>query len=138
MTNQTSPKNRAGRSSGTTGAKMLITAASIAAVIGGWAGFTIEQARSAAKESTEGASSTDQVSLELAPLPTLVPEPTSVIGSISSQPAAFVPSFGTTPLATPAVLATPVGIKPPVSDPKAIKSQDKAPKKEPKAKTRTS
>ena len=78
-----SPKHtpkRSAASSSTTGVKMLLTAASLAAVVGGWAGFTVHQSRTTAQNEVVLPDDPSQASLELLPLPTLVPEPSPVAG----------------------------------------------------------
>lgn len=74
-----SPKRsvkRSGSSSGTNGAKMLVTAASLTVVVGGWAVFTIRQPDyAAAKGKNIIEEEPNQEVLDLPPLPTLVPEP---------------------------------------------------------------
>ena len=62
------------------GAKMLVTAASLAALVGGWAGFTIQKSteiETAQENGIEQASQNEMqsASLVLPPLPTLIPEP---------------------------------------------------------------
>ena len=71
---------RPAASSSVTGVKMLVTAASLAAVVGGWAGFTVHQSRSSAQNEVVVPDDPSQVSLELPPLPTLVPEPGPIPG----------------------------------------------------------
>ena len=92
-----SPK-RSGASASATGAKMLVTAASLAAVVGGWAGFTIHQSNTAKQASNTAPYDPSQVSLELPPLPTLVPEPSPMPGF---RTIAAIPPAGS-------VIATPV------------------------------
>jgi len=84
MTTRNSSK-RAGASVGAPGVKAFLTAASLTAILGGWAGFTAQQNDLL---QPEPASDEAQVVLEFPPLPTLV-----------SGPGAAGP--GATPVATP-------------------------------------
>jgi hypothetical protein len=82
-----SPSSRkSGRSSNPNGVKMLVTAASVAAVVGGWAVFSVEQSKTANLASNSDTNNsadatTNQVALDLPPLPTLVPIPSTVASS---------------------------------------------------------
>lgn len=63
--------------SSATGAKMLVTAVSIASVFGGWVWFTLQQSREAQAEETAPQPAVTQIVETLPtlpPLPTLVPE----------------------------------------------------------------
>ncbi len=67
------------KSSGTPGVKMLITAASLAATLGGWVLLSAKEAKPAAQPSTQTAPQAASQAeaptqlINLAPLPTLVP-----------------------------------------------------------------
>jgi hypothetical protein len=97
------PSKSAGRpASGAPGIKMLITAASLAATVGGWA--MLSNAESAASSSAPGpAQSTTALSIKLAPLPTLVPPPDPKTIAINFQ-SAVVPGSNQ-PVAAPAAAA---------------------------------
>jgi hypothetical protein len=69
--------------SGTPGAKMLITAASITAVIGGWAGFTLQQYQAGGSMQATTAAASGEVVMNLPPMPTLIPQPS---GSTLTNP----------------------------------------------------
>jgi hypothetical protein len=61
--------------------KMVVTAASLTAVIGGWASLTFQQTWGAGAEEVETQIASDEaeeLTYELEPLPTLVPEPTFI------------------------------------------------------------
>jgi hypothetical protein len=94
-----SPSSRkSGRSGNTNGVKMLVTAASVAAVVGGWAVFSVEQANTAnlANNSDPNSASDttgNQIALDLPPLPTLVPEPSKVASApVKSSIASVLPA----------------------------------------------
>ena len=73
MTASRSPKR-----SGPSGVKVLITAASLAATVGGWATLSAKEGLSSATQPTTPITPTSAaatVSLDLPPLPTLVPAP---------------------------------------------------------------
>ena len=82
MNNQPTPKR--GAPGGAPGAKVLITAASLSAVIGGWAGFALS--KPAPADASLPAETPAQVAIELQPLPTLVPEPTASLASVKAPP----------------------------------------------------
>jgi hypothetical protein len=80
-------RKRANRGSSAGGVKMLITAASLAAVVGGWTVFTLQQTESsdlnaAAADALDDYAS-EEVVMDLPPLPTLIPEPTGLQAGIS-------------------------------------------------------
>jgi hypothetical protein len=90
---------------------MLITATSLVAVVGGWAGFTIHQSYTSDQKDIKSSDDSSQVSLELPPLPTLVPEPSSTPGHNTAAtipglaPVAAAPVHGL-PVPTPVVVAS--------------------------------
>ena len=66
------------KSGGAAHLKMVVTAASLTAVIGGWASLTFQQTWGAGAEEVETQIPPDEaeeLAFDLAPLPTLVPEP---------------------------------------------------------------
>ena len=85
MTATSSPK-RSGASTGGPGVKIFLTAASLTSIIGGWAGFTVQQ--SGLTQAEASSDTTVQAELEFPPMPTLVSAP----GAIAT---------GVTPVATP-------------------------------------
>jgi hypothetical protein len=68
------------RPSGAQGLRALISAAALAATLGGWAVFSLEQAL-AARRTPAG------LALQLPPMPTLVSPPNLPAAAASSQPA---------------------------------------------------
>lgn len=71
---------------GTGGIKALLTALAVAGTVGGWVHLTSSEAA----EDTVTEPSPTPLALQLAPLPTLVPEPTAV--DAPPQPAAPTPT----------------------------------------------
>ena len=69
-------RNPAG-ATGVTSVKMLVTASSLAAVVGGWAALTLLGPKAEAKVAEE-IDDQGEMELELPPLPTLVPEVSAV------------------------------------------------------------
>ena len=98
-------RNPAG-ATGVTSVKMLVTASSLAAVVGGWAALTL-LAPQAQSQEIEEADSEGEIELELPPLPTLVPEVSAVI------PARIPVSRTITGLP----VMDPIGVLPPLSTP---------------------
>jgi hypothetical protein len=110
MSSLPSPKKSA-PSSNSAGAKILVTAASLATVVGGWAALALQQSTLNTQESINVTDDSSQVVLDLPPLPTLVPEPSSVpTGILPNRPVSAPPI--STPL-TYAPYSTPV-VNPPV------------------------
>ncbi len=72
-----SPK-RSASSNNSAGTKILVTAASLATMMGGWAALALQQSTLNAQNSVDGSEDASQVVLDLPPLPTLVPEPSSI------------------------------------------------------------
>lgn len=75
------PRKRPSRASGAGGAKMLITAASLAAVVGGWTVLTLQQAESAGANPAAvpvDEPADEEMVMDLPPLPTLIPEPAAL------------------------------------------------------------
>jgi hypothetical protein len=91
INNMTSPKS-AKRSTTTPGVKLLITAASFAATIGGWAliGAKDNSAAQSAASSAAVPQPVSALTIKLEPLPTLVPQPTlqSQLVTASNRPVA--------------------------------------------------
>lgn len=89
--------------SGVPGAKMLITAVSVAATLGGWALITANDAKPVAQVTTvsQSARSQSASALVLPPLPTLVPPPAGVMNTLPRQPSAPDASAGTNQAAAP-------------------------------------
>ena len=83
MTTTSSPK-RSGASAGAPGVKIFLTAASLTSIIGGWAGFTLQQ--SGVTQAEASSDTTVQAELEFQPLPTLVSAPGAT--SVSATPVA--------------------------------------------------
>jgi len=117
---QTQPPKRNSPSSNTTGVKILVATASVTAVVGGWAAYTVQQSQpvdqNVANKPDGATDQATQGTLDLPPIPTLVPEVSSRV-AVSAQtglPVAVAP-LGTSPLVasplvTPAInvpLATP-------------------------------
>lgn len=73
MTPRRNP-SRTGKDTGLAGVKMLATATSLAAVVGGWAALTFISAKSADGEPPALPEEPEPLVLELEPIPTLVPE----------------------------------------------------------------
>jgi hypothetical protein len=95
MTQSRPTKKLAG---GAPGAKALITAASLALAIGGWAGLARTQPAPASAGPTGNASSgaaAPSVDPGLGPLPTIVPPPALDIASVGGSP------VGRSPVAAP-------------------------------------
>jgi hypothetical protein len=82
---------------GTPGVKLLITAASLAATVGGWALISAKETKPAPPPATAQAAASQVVapvfSVKLAPLPTLVPAmvPQAQIVTVSNQRVASAP-----------------------------------------------
>ena len=145
------PAKAASKSTGAPGAKMLITAASLAATLGGWALLSADGARPVAQPAMPPTAAPQvevtTLSIKLAPLPTLVPlAPQSRIVTVNN-PSAAAPARATQPAAptdpvaaaAPAVLALRVVSAPPQPDrsgPSASRSSSSAPA--PVANTRSS
>ncbi len=72
--------------SGAPGVKILITAASLAASLGGWAVFNYGEAGAVGAVSSQPAQQQSVVELNLPPLPTLVPPPAQSVLTAGSQP----------------------------------------------------
>ena len=118
---------------GAAGAKMLVTAASIAAVISGWAAFTVSQSQAVGDSeivTVDDESMSAEVAVILPPLPTLVPE----IGGIPTTGATFPTNV------TPTPIAPPVGVSPGGKEPstKTVKIANKPAKRNPVTKTHSS
>ena len=111
MSSSPSPKKSA-PSSNSAGAKILVTAASLATVVGGWAALALQQSTLNTQESINVSDDSSQVVLDLPPLPTLVPEPSSVpTGILPNRPVSGPPvsaplaySPYSTPVANPPVV----------------------------------
>jgi hypothetical protein len=71
----------------TNGVKMLITAVSVAAVVGGWAAFTLQESGAVDVDPADTANSTRPEVVQLPPLPTLVPTPSGLLLTNSGNPA---------------------------------------------------
>ncbi len=105
---------RAGSSNSIAGVKMLVTAASVTAVVGGWASYVIQQAKAYNQESastdvpdtTDISDESSQVMVQLPPLPTLVPVPSTMPMAAENIPASQIISTST-PVAYPTVIVTP-------------------------------
>lgn len=70
------PRKKAGRNSGAGNVKILLTAASVAAVMGGWAVLTVYSAPGGNGQSSEPTAIVETTQrVELPPLPTLLPPP---------------------------------------------------------------
>jgi hypothetical protein len=137
MSTSHSPK-RSASSSNSVGAKILITAASLATLVGGWAALARQQSTQKTQANLDVPDDTTQFILDLPPLPTLVPEPSSIPIVKSpdlpgSHPVAFSP------------YSTPIAIVPMVKplsgssqkDPSGKTGEIRAPK-EPTTKTGSS
>jgi hypothetical protein len=114
------------RNSGSAGIKTLVTVASLTAVIGGWAGFTLKQSADAkaeaSEDNTDDETNTSSFVYELPPIPTLVPEPAKLTTRKLSAvlPNANMPvvnPLGGLPIVTPV----------PTSQPSNQKTNDTAP-----------
>jgi hypothetical protein len=114
----TQPRPTKQRTHGTSGAKALITAASLALTIGGWAGLAHTRAAPGAGEPPAVAVTTDRpwAELGLDPLPTIVPAPgpgTASVPNISlSSPPISAPQAGMPAASVP---LRPVGAPRPVA-----------------------
>ncbi len=131
MSSSPSPK-RSSQASNSAGAKIFVTAASLATVVGGWATLSFQLSAQNAQKSVDIPDDASQVVLDLPPLPTLVPEPSSIPmvrlpNRSVSAPLAFSPY--STPAANPTVATAPVSGKK-KSSPKESsgKGESKAPK----------
>jgi hypothetical protein len=82
MTTKGSQK-RSPAPSGAPSVKMFLTAASLTAIIGGWAGFTVQQAHSADTEAYTETADTNQVAMDFPPMPTLVSPPGVTLVSLN-------------------------------------------------------
>lgn len=98
----TPPTNRPRSSRNASGAKILITAASLAAVVGGWATFTLQAADPGSADPSE------QADLDLPPLPTLIPEPQNLQAAVGVPLAAPVSAPGALPAANPLPAVNPL------------------------------
>jgi len=80
------PHSQRNRPSGTTATKLLITAASVTAVFGGWAVLSFQASPSGQESNTQAL----EASLNLQPIPTVVPRPADLgnttAATIQSQP----------------------------------------------------
>ena len=114
MTQARSPKP-----SGAPGVKTLITAASLAATLGGWALLALQQVESAAAvtPTTPPAQPNPVAALNLPPLPTIVPPPaqSAVLGSASGGAGSDPGVFSVAPPPAPADLRV-VSAPPPVTN----------------------
>jgi len=143
------PKSKRSKSSsGAAGVKMLITAASLTAVIGGWASFT---ARGAGvqlpdqNDTEEAADDNHRISVDLSPLPTLVSEPSPVptlrvVTGLPSSTNRVIASPGSgLPVPTPIAAKDSSG-KGKGTSPKDVTPKDvsKLPKPDPVSNTRSS
>jgi hypothetical protein len=113
MSASPSPK-RSAPASTSAGAKILVTVASLAAVVGGWAALAIQQSIQNAQKSVGVSDDASQLVLDLPPLPTLVPEPTYIsvmtLPNLPvSSPLAFSPL--STPLANPPLVTAPPSVE---------------------------
>ena len=111
MSQLPSPK-RSASSSNSSGTKILVTAASLATMMGGWAALALQQSTLNAQNSVDVADDASQVVLDLPPLPTLVPEPSSIPRVTSpnrpvTSPITFSPY--SVPTANPPVVTAQVG-----------------------------
>jgi hypothetical protein len=85
----TSSKKRANENGGI---KTVISALSIAAVVGGWAGYTMQNNQQPDEQTVqyeEPQGDSNQVSLELAPIPTLVTAPNFQTSQAQGAPTAI-------------------------------------------------
>jgi len=144
------PKSKRSKpSSGAAGVKMLITAASLTAVIGGWASFTARGAGAQLPENNDGEETIDdnhRLTVDLPPMPTLIPEP-SPMPTLRAVSISGLPTTGRV-IASPGSglpAPTPVGVKDTSgkgknSSPKDVapKESSKPPKPEPVSNTRSS
>lgn len=140
----TTSKPKRSKSTGAAGAKMLITAASLTAVIGGWASFTAREAQLPEQSDLEeAADDNNQLSIDLAPLPTLIPEPRSkpalrvVYEPPSTGHVVNLPSKGS-PAATPVVAKPNNGKINSDREKTGAKSEQKPEKPEPVSNTKSS
>jgi hypothetical protein len=116
MSSSPSPK-RSTRSSNSAPAKILITAASLVTMVGGWAALALQQSALNAQKNAAVSDDTSQFVLDLPPLPTLVPEPSSIPTGASpnptvSPPLTFAPyntAVVSTPVANPPLVTVPSG-----------------------------
>jgi hypothetical protein len=149
MSSLTSPKKSAS-SSNSAGTKILVTAASLVTVMGGWAALALQQQSTLnAQNSIDVPDDASQVVLDLPPLPTLVPEPSSIpLITSPNRPVTSPITFSPYSLPTvnpPVVTAPPSGSKntsqKEISNKSANKSASKSaskPAKDPVAKTGSS
>jgi hypothetical protein len=106
-----SPK-RSASSNNSAGTKILVTAASLATMMGGWAALALQQSTLNAQNSVDVADDASQVVLDLPPLPTLVPEPSSIPTITSPNRPVYSPitfSPYSTPTVNPPVVAAQSG-----------------------------
>jgi hypothetical protein len=147
MSSKPNPK-RSKSASGAAGVKMLITAASLTAVIGGWASFTARGAGAQLPEQNNNEEAIDdnhRLTVDLSPLPTLIPEPSPVptlrvVTGLPSSTSRVVASPGSgLPAPTP-VAAKDSSAKGKGSSSKgaAPKESSKPPKPDPVSNTRSS
>jgi hypothetical protein len=136
------------RNSGSAGMKTLMTIASITAVIGGWAGFTLKESASAKPEAPEDVNedetNTANFVYELPPIPTLIPEPVRLTNRQLSAvlPNANIPAVNPVnglPIVTPIPTSLP-SVKKEVDKSAPSKSSDKSSSKgkEPTSRTKSS
>lgn len=146
MSSKPNPK-RSRSSSGAAGVKMLITAASLTAVIGGWASFTARGAQLPEQnDNKDAADDNHRLTVDLPLLPTLVSEPSPmptlrVVSGLPSSPSSVISSPGSGfPAPTPAAVKDSSG-KGKGSSPKDVappKEPNKPPKPDPVSNTRSS
>ncbi len=109
MTTSNSPK-RTAPASKSIGARMFITAASLATLVGGWAALALGQASQEAQKNPPASGDDFHLILDLPPLPTLVPEPSAIPTraiQASTNPTAVAPTSASLTNALPSPAASP-------------------------------
>jgi hypothetical protein len=140
MSSSPSPKSSASAAN-SAGAKIFVTAASLATVVGGWAALSLQQSAENTQASVEVPDDASQVVLNLPPLPTLVPEPSSIpTNSSPSRPVSAPLTFSpySTPAANPTVATVPASGKKNTSSKESSGKAESEPPKDPVAHTGSS
>jgi hypothetical protein len=108
-----SSRNSNRSKTGVPGVKVLITAASLAATVGGWATISAQDNTSASTAQAivpAPTSSVTTISIDLPPMPTLVPPPQQPIVNVNRKPVAQS-SAGQSTVAQAAQPALPAGLR---------------------------
>jgi hypothetical protein len=130
MSSSPSPK-RPAPSSKSSGAKILVTAASLAMLMGGWAALAIRQSMLNPQGNEDVSDDLVHSVLELPPIPTLVPEPRSITVSTRSNFNSSAPVVYSR-LGKPIVSPPMVVVSTPASITTKQNNLEKAPSKPPK------